>query len=82
MQPWPVVTHVVVLGGADGGFESVQMGLDVLHVHRVLAATHFQHQLLRKHSRAESPAPNFGSYFSEAQNLRLLLTLALRPMMS
>lgn len=48
----PLWTHVVVLGGADGGFEPVQMGLDVLHVHRVLAATHFQDQLLTDQSEA------------------------------
>lgn len=56
MQSWPVVTHVVVLGGADGGFKSVQMGLDVLHVHRVLAATHFQDQLMTKQSNAITSA--------------------------
>lgn len=56
MQPWPVVTHVVVLGGADRGFKSVQMGLDVLHVHRVLATTHFQDQLMTNQSNAITSA--------------------------
>lgn len=41
---------MVVLGGADGGLQSVQMGLDVLHVQRVLAATHLQDQLATEQS--------------------------------
>lgn len=56
MQSWPVVTHVVVLGGADRGFKSVQMWLDVLHVHRVLAATHFQDQLTTNQSNTITDA--------------------------
>lgn len=52
VSAWPAVTHVVVLGGADGGFDSVQMGLDGLHVNRMLTATHFQNQLLTNQSIA------------------------------
>lgn len=55
MSAWPVVTHVVVLGGAGRGFDSVQMGLDGLHVNRMLTATHFQNQLMTNRSIVLSP---------------------------
>lgn len=36
----------MVIGGcADGSFDSVQMWLNGLHVHRVLTSTHLQNQL-------------------------------------
>lgn len=73
---------MVVLGCADGGFQSVQMGLDVLHVHRVLAATHLQDQLTTNQSNAITSADFQLPFPAPALNLRLLLTLALRPMMS
>lgn len=39
------VTHVVILGSADRGFNSVQMWLNGLHVRWVLASTHLENQL-------------------------------------
>lgn len=42
------VTHVVILGSADRGFNSVQMWLNGLHVRWVLASTHLQNQLCVK----------------------------------
>ena len=89
VQPWPVVTHVVVLGGADGRFESVQVGLDVLDVHWVLAAAHFQDQLSRNQSHAITAAQS-QLFFPALKEEKLpggpestmLLTLALRPMTS
>ncbi len=40
-----MVTYMVILGSADRSFNSVQMGLNGLHVHWVLASTHLQNQL-------------------------------------
>lgn len=91
VRAWPVVTHVVVLGGADGGLNSVQVGLDGLYVHRVLSAAHFQDQLMTKGEASASPTLNFCCYFRHSKRekpkpspriLSLPLTLALRPMMS
>lgn len=38
-------TYMVIGGCADGSFDSVQMWLNGLHVHRVLTSTHLQNQL-------------------------------------
>lgn len=56
---------MVVLGGAGGGFNSVQVGLDGLHVHRVLSAAHFQNQLMTKRSIAVTNAEFLLSFEEE-----------------